>query len=298
LLRGLPKRLPENVRPALSTNPQDDLLFARDMKPADFAAGRLAVLGIHDPNRSVRVLVWGDSHAMAALPAFDTLLKAKGLAGRAATHSATAPVLGYESYGRFGRGKEAVRFNEAVLAYIQKQRIPHVVLVAQWLGYAADDESSPEGRSDGLSGHSSSLLQPALLDTVRKLVSVGSQPWIVLQVPSQPYDVSKLFHRWQKTLPELNYINQSGFCSKPDSSNGIVGDDPAFLDQLRGAGARLIDPRPCFLNGSQDLYQIVMNGVILYRDKTHLTKLGAETVLLPVLEKSFAPFLAVSANVR
>jgi hypothetical protein len=38
--------------------------------------------------------------------------------------------------------------------------------------------------------------------------------------------------------------------------------------------------------------------VILYRDDQHLTKRGAERVLIPVLESSFTPYLDAPAHNR
>jgi hypothetical protein len=47
-------------------------------------ADNLPPLGISDPTLPVTCLLWGDSHAMAASPAFDQFLKDRGIAGRQA----------------------------------------------------------------------------------------------------------------------------------------------------------------------------------------------------------------------
>jgi hypothetical protein len=279
ILHGVPQRLPDTLRASLSANPEDDFLFVKEMQIEDITAGRLTAIGVRDPSQPVSVLVWGDSHAMSALPAFDALLKRKGMSGQAATHSSTAPVLGYfSSEQRFGLKKDSLSFNEEVVSYIEKKRIPHAVLVASWRGY--------ESNSTG-------TLEAGLLATVKHLVSAGSQPWVLLDVPSQPLDLSLLLRRRRTTLPDLN---QSRFCSKPGSWNGISSTDPTFLDQLAKAGARIIDPRGAFLDEGRDLYRNVIDGVILYRDGQHLTKRGAEKVLIPVLEKSFLPSLVASEH--
>ncbi len=209
---------------------------------------------------------------MAALPAFDTLLKNKGLSGRAATHSSTAPVLGYFIEKQYGLSKDSLPFNDAVVAYIEKKRVPHVVLIANWGMYDLSMKS-------------------ALIATVKKLVAIGSQPWIMLQVPSHPVHVGKLLHRWPAALSDLN---QKHLCGKPGTWNGIVDADDKFLHLLTSAGARIIDPRAAFLNERRDLYQIVMDGKFLYRDGDHLSKFGAEKILIPILERSFSPSLTTS----
>jgi peptidoglycan/LPS O-acetylase OafA/YrhL len=277
VLRGLPQRLPETLRAALSANPEDDFLFVKEMTTDDITAGNLTPLGVHDSYQPISVVVWGDSHAVSALPAFDAALRMKGVSGQAATHSATAPVLGYFATP-WGLGRGSVSFNEEVVSYIEKKRIPNVVLAAHWAGYPSN---------------STGTLQTALLATVKRLVSAGSQPWVFVDVPQHPVDIG-LFLRNRTTLPDLN---QSRFCAKP-GPNEIPGGDPAFLDVLTKAGARIIDPRSAFLNESQDHYQIVIGGVILYRDDGHLTKRGAEKVLIPVLEKSFLPYLATSTHTK
>jgi peptidoglycan/LPS O-acetylase OafA/YrhL len=276
-LRGLPQRLPEALQTSLSANSDDDVFYGKEVNIDDIGRGSLPLIGSRNLSQPVTIVVWGDSHAMAAMPAFDAVLKIRGLSGRAITHAGVIPVLRvYHEDPRWGLGKDSLRFNEQVVSYIEKQGIPNVVLVACWSYY-----ENPLG---GLSLHS------ALLDTVKRLVSIGSQPWIFLQVPFHHADVNRILLRRRTTLPALN---QSRYCDKPGPWNGIDGVDQAFLDQLTKAGARIIDPRPAFLNESQDLYQIVKDDVILYRDNNHLTKLGAEKVLISVLEKSFLPFLAI-----
>jgi hypothetical protein len=101
--------------------------------------------------------------------------------------------------------------------------------------------------------------------------------------------VSKVLRNYRLTLPDLN---QSRFCSKTNSYNGISGyNKSAFVQRLTKAGARIIDPRPAFLDSRGEYYQILRDDVILYRDDHHLTKRGAELMLIPVLEKSFLPYL-------
>ena len=88
-------------------------------------------LGVTDPKLPASVLVWGDSHAMAAMPAVDAFLKEKGVAGRAATHSGTPPVLDWLSMSATAY-PDAVNFNNSVFSYISSHKIPVVILSACW----------------------------------------------------------------------------------------------------------------------------------------------------------------------
>jgi peptidoglycan/LPS O-acetylase OafA/YrhL len=268
MLNGLPERLPESLRTALAG--QNDLPFANELNANDLAADKLVPFGVRDLSLPVDLVVWGDSHAMAALPAFDALLKQKRLSGRAATHSSTAPVLGYFSVAPYGLGDQAPSFNEAVISYVAKKHVPNVVMIARWTGY---------DRSDAL--------RLALLSTVKKLVSAGAQPWIFVEVPNHPFDVGRLLRR--RLLPSS--LNQNRYCGRPGNWNCAVITDPTFLDQLSNAGAKIIDPRPAFLNSNHDAYLISLDGIMLYRDQHHLTKSGAERILIPVLERILSPSL-------
>jgi hypothetical protein len=274
---GLPQRLPRTLQYALAANPKDDTLFSKNASAEEIAAGNLPRFGLHDSSGAASVLIWGDSYAMSALPAFDAVLKMKGLAGEQATHFATAPVLAYFHTNPWGGlGPSAPAYNEAVVAYIQKRRIRHVVLAAHWTLYTSNSTGSVE---------------QALLPTVKKLVSLGSQPWVFLQVPRARCDVGKLLRQ-----APLSKLNDRQFCQPVTSWNGIASEDPSLLDLLTEAGAKIIDPRPAFLNSRKDYYLNALDGIVLYYDDGHLTKRGAEKVLIPILKKSFLPHLPSSGG--
>jgi peptidoglycan/LPS O-acetylase OafA/YrhL len=285
-MHGFPQRMPQQL---WTTDPQDDFQDLKEMTTADIVSGNLLPFGMRGPSEPTRILLWGDSHAMAAFPAFDEALKRQGMAGQAAIHTATAPVIGYYlEAGQWGLNKEALNFNAEVVSYVERKRIPNVVMVAFWSQYTSDLSIPTESSSLGDLEPKTTSLRHALLATVEKLVSVGSQPWILLQVPAQPYDVPRLL---LKVSANASDLNQSRFCAKPSPYNGISGTDSEFLAQLKEAGARIIDPRPAFLNSKRDLYQISLNGVFLYRDSNHLTASGSKMILVPVLEHALCPFI-------
>lgn len=250
-----------------------DHAFLHDLTTADILAGNLVRIGVTGSNDGIKLLVWGDSHAMAALPAFDALCKEKSIAARAATHVATAPVLGFfrESRSRFGLGRASLAYNEAVLSYIQANEIPDVVLVANWLGYARDKGMDR-----------SADLEKALLNTVERLIDAETRVWILLQIPAHAFDVPTVLARAAATEREI-----SAFCAKPDNSNGLSGDDMDFHRRLAAAGARILDPRPRFLDPSGSFYIVASSGSALYVDTHHLSTKGAEIILLPLLREAF-----------
>jgi len=149
---------------------------------AEAKAGKFIPIGVRDTSLPISVMIWGDSHAMAIVPAFDAYLKEVGLRGCVATHSATAPVLNYYRPQKALRSR-SIPFSEAVVSYIERNHIPNVVLAAAWKGYKDPDE-----------GGSAEVL-PSIVTTIKRLRSIGTQPWIVLDIPGQEVDVPRVFAR-------------------------------------------------------------------------------------------------------
>jgi peptidoglycan/LPS O-acetylase OafA/YrhL len=269
IMDGFPGRLSPQI--LAYANGKDDEGFIYEGSVQDIQQKALIPIGSRRSDAPVRVIVWGDSYAMAVMPAFDALLRERGLAGRAATHSSTAPVLGYYRRLRFGLGEDSLAFNDALFSYIETQHPTDVVLVAQWGSYS--------GKSDA---ENSASLESALLGTVRRLVSLGVRPWIFLQVPTHSFDVPKALVRAALLGEDISVR-----CSKPEGWNGLSGEGSHFLTSIESSGARLLDPRPFFLDPTGKYYMVARDGVPLYRDSGHLTTRGARLVILPFLRTSF-----------
>lgn len=247
---------------------KSEATLVHEMSPEEVFAGNLLAIGTPTSTSSVRLVVWGDSHAMAAMPAFDSLLRQNGLAGRAAIHSSTVPVLDYLRKPFDQTAHEAVRFNEAVFSYITARRVPDVALVACWDCYV--DITNP---ADAV------RLESALVATIRRLNGIGVRTWILAQVPAQPFDVPKALIR-----ASLTHENLSNRCAKPATRrNMLEGIHHDLLGRIAAAGGNLIDPCPHFLDDTQTYYRIVLDGAPMYRDTNHLTVAAAQTILLPVL---------------
>jgi peptidoglycan/LPS O-acetylase OafA/YrhL len=266
---GFPGRWP--LEALQYANAKSDWYEAADLTPADILSGNLTIIGDPAPELPVRWLVWGDSHAKAMLPAFDALLKERGESGRAATRNATAPVIGYFTVLSGGLGLEsgAIAFNNAVIEYLKVHKIPNVVLIGAWGAYGDKDLKRPGNQPFELS----------LIETVRKIVQAGSRPFIFLDVPYQSFDVPKMLALWSHKKMEINR-----FCTKPEPHAITIGTEVGFVDKLKKEGAVIFDPRPSFLSRDGSHYIVVSDGTALYKDnKSHLSKKGAEIVILPLL---------------
>lgn len=255
--QGFPQRLsPQKLEFAKAAT---DMEFINEHTVEDILSDKLNIIGVPDATTPPKVLVWGDSHAMAAMPAFDVVLKEKVLTGRAVTHNSTAPVVDwYYPYPTPGLNKESIPFNDAVISYINKHSISDVVLCAKW---------SPYLEIDGF--HNS------LLKTVERVNASGARVWIMLDVPTPSFEVPRALARFDYSEDYLQtlFIRQNEF-----------GDSDLTL--LKSAGARILDPVPYFKD-SNGRYMIQSQGIALYRDGHHLTVRGAKLILVPFLRNSF-----------
>lgn len=267
IMQGFPQRFPGQVQEFI--NASSDMAFIYELTNEDIRSGKLIPIGKLDSTMHPIVLVWGDSHAMSVLPAVDAFLKEKGLTGRAVTHSSTAPILDWFMFSKFGLNQDAIDFNDSVFSYIQSQHIPHVILIARWGGYIGGD------------GVNFDSFKSSLLETVRRLVAIGSRPWIMLEVPNYPFNIPR-------ALSSPNYFHKDiiSLYTKPTALNELEVKDPKIVAEIEAAGGRILDPKPRFLDPTGQHYVIQANGIALYRDEQHLTTKGAKLMLLPLLRDS------------
>ena len=248
--------------------------FIHEMSTKEIQNGNLPIIGDKAAEQTIRLLVWGDSHAMAALPAIEELLRQKHLAGRVATHSATAPLLNFISGDMDER---SIDFNDAVYSYIRKIAIPHVLLIGRWTTYSRPSPWS------SVYQRSSRPFDDAFLYTVRQLVSSGATPWVMLQVPEHSFDLSKCLIK-----ADLFHLDTKCLETPRNRSVGFSDNDSSLIAKLSKAGARFIYTRDAFLDSMGENYLSIKDGVPLYCDHDHLSTTGAITILLPVLKNEFS----------
>lgn len=277
VMRGYPQRFPMPARDLV--NAKTDTAFNDQLTPEDVRAGKVIPLGARDAALRPTVFVWGDSHALAALPAIDTFLREQGLAGRAAAHNSTAPILDWFAPKKYGLGPDSIPFNESVFSYIHDQRIPNVILCARWPVYV------------GCAGIKPGSFPASLLATIRRLVAIGSRPWILLEVPAHSFNVPKVL-----SLSTVFPTNLAAICAKPAVRNEPSAIPPELLTEIEAAGGGVIDPKPKFLDATGRHYMVQSDGTVLYRDDNHLTAKGAKIMLLPLFRESLT--LKKSASQR
>lgn len=250
---GFKERLPSRALRFVTTGAIEPS-FQRSLNIED-VPDRLTPLG--DSDAPPEVLVWGDSHAMAILPALAQLCRESGISGRAATHSSTAPALNYFVRARHGLNEESIPFNAAVLEYVRTAKIRKVLLAATWSSYFEDQEFSD-----------------AMLATTDALQSAGASVYFMTDVPIYPFHVPKALalSTWQGrdrssiALPLAEY----------DSRNRKVVN---FLPTLQKRGVVILDPMPILRAGrASDAILPFDNAGALYGDRRHLSTHGALTL--------------------
>jgi len=221
--------------------------------------------------KQVEVMVWGDSHAGRILPAVHDLCLKKGAAAQVAFYSSTSPTLGFYRRSRHALNERAQSWAETVIKTIREKRIPHTILVGFW-------QKATDGEDDRFS--------KALLQTVRELKQTGTTVWVMLDVPSQTFDVDKAL--------ALHAMNPSLFRDPADlaSTQDQHRENNRLMYQLAPAlieaGAKIIDPLPAFLTPDGQRSLIKADGKSLYSDFHHLTTVGAQR-LVPFLQPIFEP---------
>lgn len=226
--------------------------------------GKLPAIGSSALHPTPTVLVWGDSHAMAALPAVNQFLAESGRSGYAAIRSETPPVLQTE---KPAGQSETGRFNDEVLKFIQKNQIKEVLLIAHWSVYAHRNADA-------------AAFADRLARTVKQLQKEGAQAWLLLDVPEHSFEVPRalVYGVSKDRLKEL--------CAQDTVDQEMREENRNLITTVLKAGGRVLNPLPQFLAPGEKYYVIEANDRSLYADSHHLSTRGATLMLLPLLRQS------------
>jgi len=262
--QGLPSRLPVEAR--RYADGMTDRRLVRDSGLADVLAGNFLPLGNAAPNRPVQVMVWGDSHARSIMPVVDRLCRDHSVRGLAAVHSSTAPLLGYVSTGPTSLQEDSPAFNQAVIDFIRRQQVRHVILAAKWGSYLSPTEIP--------------RLRRGLTDTVAALQDTDTQIWVMKQVPEYPWSVPRAL-----TLAVIRGQNPDDLGLPLREQLVASQRRDQIFDGISAPRLTVLDPTPWFLDASSRC-RVAQNGRSLYYDDHHLSIAGA-MLLRPLFEPIF-----------
>lgn len=226
---------------------------------------------------TTRFVVWGDSHAAAISELVQDLAKEVGVTGYIACRNATIPLLKEGSYGR----SDQQVWNEAVYEFIKQKQIKNVIFVARWSGYI----NRQAGR---LQRYSHAEFDDAVRVTLQRLASEGIHVWILPQVPEQEIDISRAILTADRTNSSVPY----GVSLEQYQENQARVYN-AF-HQSSSSGLTVLDlTTSCFRDGHSLIGQA--DGTY-YTDDNHLSLLGSQVLIKPVLKPLFEQFIETPAR--
>ncbi|TWT79220.1 O-acetyltransferase OatA [Planctomycetes bacterium CA13] len=226
------------------------IAFVQQVKTADIQRGGVPTFG-SDSGKS-KCLVWGDSHAMALVPAINAACEQSNIKGFQATYSATAPLLDFVYPTAAGLNDASPVFNDAVVRFAVEQQVDIVILAGVWSQYAenADFES-------------------ALRNTIKRLRANDIQVAVVLDVVSHDADITlTLAHRASRSQDTANVgASDDAYQSKNRECNDVIF-------KVAEGEAFVIEPRNALTN-RDSFWPAQVDDVVLYRDGYHLSIEGA-----------------------
>lgn len=228
---------------------------------------------IGDPSAVPDILVWGDSTALAWAPAFDKVLRSKGLSGYLAWSSACPPLadVGNPAF------PQCAGFNADVIESLRRHPVRSIVLVAIWPSYSRPD--APYSLVDGVGRSGNVSVFPSALHRTADLLSrMATHVVVVAPTPGAPHDI----------VFRAAIAKQRGQAEIPPVGRGqYLGESAAFWHAARqldqSVGATILDPAPWFCGETVCAYQGV-DKQFLYRDEGHLSSRGAEYMAARLLD--------------
>lgn len=232
-----------------------------------------------DPDATPEILLWGDSHAAAAIAGFEDWLARKGRVGAAAVKPGCPPLLDLVR-ADLGERHGCDDFNRGVLAYAgAHDSIETVVLMSRW-ALAAHGTRAP-GEPGGTAVLAVSDRSGAPLPepgnaaafafgfdrTVEALAALGKTVIVIDSIPEIGFDVPQGLARHRflgiglKAPPDLAAYTRRTDLPRALMTEAMIG-RPARLEKV----ADLFCPDRC---------AIERDGRPLYRDDDHLSVWGA-----------------------
>jgi hypothetical protein len=211
--------------------------------------------------------VWGDSHALALLPAYREVGRERALEIYFAISPACRPLLEVTApkHNEHQRDR-CVKFNAAMLQAVRALQPDVVVLNAYWT--YPDMNLVPDASLEMAAGDS--VFMRGIEETLRRIESPGRAVCTVLDVPvyehSVPFALAIARHRGIED--RLERFTRAGAL---EQQAPVERDLRALASRGR---TRIVDPKDV-LCGSGTCQTTSRDGASLYRDGHHLSAVGA-----------------------
>jgi peptidoglycan/LPS O-acetylase OafA/YrhL len=268
---GLPWRFPPETRvPGIAWLWEGDFLPKCEKLSLDkIAAGRLCSVGPQDAD-AVRGVVWGDSHAMALLPAYEQLAKLHHMRLYFAVRTSCRPLVGTtKREWSEAWNSQCGAFNAAAAQAVRQLDPRLLILNAHWIDVDADlvppssEDVDPED----------SNFKRGLLETLRAAGSINRSVCIVLDVPEYNYDLPKALGVARKRGIAEDFLKLTR-AEAQERYRGPERDIRALAQQHRTL--QFVDPKDLLCRGDSCIFE--SSGQLLYGDGDHLSWTGAQYV--------------------
>jgi peptidoglycan/LPS O-acetylase OafA/YrhL len=293
---GLPARFPEEASSvAIAEVARDRQTWARyegwqlrtrDLGPTNSSG----VPTIGEPGLLPSVMLFGDSHATALIPAIDEQCRRAGVASYVITEASAAPTLGVtvERVGRGrGRGEDDRRAQEVAEFLERNSEVRTVILAARWPAYIrgmyterGEGRRTPAELFDGRQRSSDvksreELLEAGLRRMVELLISMDRDVVLVGCVPEIGTDVPRAFVLARRMPWLVDFDN--------------MGPTRAEFDRRQAEAMAMLsrvsrDPRVTLVRPDAVMWDVFGRAIVirgdrlLYRDDDHLSGDGARHV--------------------
>ena len=241
-----------------------------------------------DNSAAVASVLWGDSHALAILPAIDAAYERHHEAAMFAEQDGCPPLLkvyirhfytGNSNLFRrwidahdFGRSDSCERHTEAVLRWVESSNISRVILAGHWIAYAGDKHS--RRLTDPQSPGNYAMLDNAAVferGLERLLVRLERQHVRVFLLDDAPQSIISIPYALAATrrlqLDRDLRISRSEYETQQHSAEAI------FARLQMRYKFRMLKPQDLLCAGG--MCSIERNDAPLYNDNEHLSPLGA-----------------------
>lgn len=253
-----------------------------DKKDIDTRVDWLCTLG--DESKQPSFLVFGDSHALSVLNAFDSSAKIEGLSGVFTGASGCPPLLGIYSLRDDQSEKNCYKLNQRIFNFVKKQKVKKVFFVSRWTYYTDGGYSSKNFSYLGLTAQdpkdaptSRKAFRYGIETTVNQFRSIGVIVHLILQVPQQELTPKKIYRLAYKngkldeeqlkllSVPLEKHKNLQSFVSQVFKENAQHLDLISFDDVFCSADR-------CLVGDTNGSYYFDDNHLSLYGEKMILEK--------------------------
>jgi hypothetical protein len=256
--------VPPDLRPSLGSVRQDNPRPQEDGCAGHRGTTEAEGCTYGDPGGSFTAVLLGDSHALAWFPALERIAVDRGWRLLSVTKAACqlADVVQWDA--TLGRVySECAEWRRAVIERLERLG-PDLVVVTNSRGFslAAADGSGPADVDD-----QSDLWREGMVRTLDALVPTARHVVVLADTPAATVDVPECISGHRASILD---------CSTP-VDQAIM---PEWVDAARSAaaaaGAAFIDPSPWIC--PSDPCPPVVAGILVYRDRSHMTATFAEAL--------------------